>query len=203
MTAPLLHGLVLGGGKSRRMKRDKGRLDYHGSSQLAWTARTLVGFCREVRVGLRPDQETPPDVSAKPLYDRRGSVGPLDAILSALEENPGVAWLVVACDLPLLNRKTLQALVAGRDPRRMATAFRSSWDGLPEPLCAIYEPSSLPVLADGLARDVCCPRKILIQLEIPLLELPDSRALHNINTPEEYDQVQEEMKNVSPEGEPS
>lgn len=175
------------------MRRDKSRLDYHGVSQAAWTAAALKEFCDDVRLSLRPGQEAHPDVAARPLYDRYGSVGPLDGIVSAMEEDSGVAWLVVACDLPLLSRKTLAILVAGRDSGRLATAFRSSVDGLPEPLCAIYEPGAFPVLADCLFRNVYCPRKILIQLEIPLLDLPDPRALQNINTLEEYEKARAQI----------
>ena len=47
---------------------------------------------------------------------------------------------MLACDLPLLDAATLEHLLRARDPRRAATAYRSSHDGLPEPLCAIYEP---------------------------------------------------------------
>lgn len=192
-----INGLVLGGGRSRRMRRDKSHLDYHGSSQIAWTTAALEEFCDDVRVSLRPGQEAPPDVTATPLFDRHGSVGPLDGIVSALEENPEVAWLVVACDLPLLNRPTLQALVAGRDPSGLATAFRSTEDNLPEPLCCIYEPRSLPILADYLKQNTCCPRKILIQLKIPLLDPPSPQALQNINTPEECKNVRSELAEVS------
>lgn len=189
-----LHGLVLGGGRSRRMQRDKSRVEYHGSSQMAWTANLLREFCREVRVSVRPGQESPSDVAAAPLYDRHGSVGPLDGIVSALTENPDVAWLIVACDLPLLSDATLRTLVAGRKRDCPVTAFRSSGDGLPEPLCAIYEPESRAILADFLERKRSCPRRILIELDLPLLDLPDPRALDNINTPDEYETVRKTLR---------
>jgi molybdopterin-guanine dinucleotide biosynthesis protein A len=58
---------------------------------------------------------------------------------------------VLACDLPFLDAATLDALIAGRDLERDATAFRSSHDGLPEPLCAIYEPRARAAIAAHLA----------------------------------------------------
>jgi molybdopterin-guanine dinucleotide biosynthesis protein A len=103
-----------------------------------------------------------------------------------LQAHPKAAWLVVACDLPFLNEQTLRHLVEHRDPRRLATAYKSSHDGLPEPLCAIWEPAARePVLA-YMATGKQCPRKFLINADTLLLDLPDARALDNVNTAEEY-----------------
>ena len=49
---------------------------------------------------------------------------------------------MLACDLPFLADETLRHLIEHRDPSRLATAYRSSHDGLPEPLCAIWEPAA-------------------------------------------------------------
>ena len=68
--------------------------------------------------------------------------GPIAGIIAAQAQFPDAAWLVVACDLPQLDDTTLEDLKSRRDPRRLATAFLSDVDGMPEPLCAIYEPAS-------------------------------------------------------------
>jgi molybdopterin-guanine dinucleotide biosynthesis protein A len=111
--------------------------------------------------------------------------GPIAGILAAQSRHPEAAWLVVACDLPFLDDATLATLVARRDPRRLATAFRSRHDGLPEPLCAIYEPGSrAAILAHvGAGRD--CPRKFLMEQDVVLLEPATPAALDNANTPED------------------
>jgi molybdopterin-guanine dinucleotide biosynthesis protein A len=76
--------------------------------------------------------------------------------------------------------------VAARDPARIATAFRSACDGLPEPLCAIYEPAARERLKAFVARGVLCPRKALIESSVLLLDPADGRALENVNRPDEY-----------------
>ena len=68
--------------------------------------------------------------------------GPIVGIRSALAANPNVAWLVLACDLPFLSDAALSQLLRERDPAAVATAYRSTHDGLPEPLCAIWEPAA-------------------------------------------------------------
>src|SRR5258708_903771 len=76
-----------------------------------------------------------------------------------------------------------------REPRSPLPAARragASHDGLPEPLCAIYEPRSRAPLAAYVAAGKQCPRKFLLGVDTLLLDEPNPRALDNINTPEEY-----------------
>ncbi|MCS7049922.1 MAG: molybdenum cofactor guanylyltransferase, partial [Verrucomicrobiae bacterium] len=79
--------------------------------------------------------------------------------------------------------------LARRNPAAYATAYRSAQDGLPEPLCAIYEPAIGRKLAELRARGVTCPRRALQALGVPLLELPDPHALDNVNEPVEWEQA--------------
>jgi len=100
---------------------------------------------------------------------------------------------VLACDLPYLDARTLDVLIAARDPQRVATAFRSSHDGLPEPLCAIYEPRALEGVRAHVAGGRNCPRKFLINADTKLLDQPDARALDNVNTVAEYGHAMESL----------
>jgi molybdopterin-guanine dinucleotide biosynthesis protein A len=93
---------------------------------------------------------------------------------------------VLECDLPFLDAGTLKHLVWARQEDRVATAYRSSHDGLPEPLCAIYEPASRDGIRAYVETGKNCPRKFLIRSEAHLIEEPNPRALDNVNTPEEY-----------------
>ncbi|MFO1468950.1 MAG: NTP transferase domain-containing protein [Steroidobacteraceae bacterium] len=188
MTAPPLQGLVLAGGLSSRMKRDKAGLEYEGRDQLSRAVELLGRHVQTVSISVRSSQSQDPLRGRWPMIvDSVEGEGPLVGICSALAANPAAAWLVIACDLPFLSDATLAALIARRDPQAVATVYRSSHDGLPEPLCAIWEPSAAPLLAQYHAEGGRCPRKFLIRRNAPLLELPDPRALDNVNTPQEYD----------------
>jgi molybdopterin-guanine dinucleotide biosynthesis protein A len=186
MIAPI-YGLVLAGGRSTRMQRDKAALHYHGRTQLEWAMGLLGPYVERAFVSVRPDQAHDP-VRAKfaQILDRHDDLGPIAGIVAAQDAHPDVAWLVLACDLPYLEAGTLEHLLHSRQPRRQATAYRSSHDGLPEPLCAIYEPASRPVIAAYVGSGRQCPRKFLIKADVNLLEQPNPRALDNVNTPEEY-----------------
>ena len=190
LDTPPVYGLLLSGGGSRRMQRDKAQLAYAGEPQLrrAWRLLQAVTTC--AFVSLRADQRSDPLRRDLPqIVDTYDAIGPTAGILSAQEAYPDVAWLVVACDLPLLDADTLQMLLDARDPSADATAFCSRFDGLPEPLCAVWEPSSHVLLKERHAGASYCPRKALILLRSKLLPTPGD-ALDNINTPEEFSEMQ-------------
>ncbi|MBT6957918.1 MAG: NTP transferase domain-containing protein [Opitutae bacterium] len=197
-TAPL-HALLLAGGHSRRMGKEKSKLLYQGQTQFS----RIVVILRELGIpshlSIRAGQTLPAEAMAaeiNPIHDRDSfkDIGPLGGILSALASHPGHAFLVIACDLPFLEIKTLEQLIQDRKPEKLATAFRSHHDRLPEPLCAIWEPHGAKLLQRKLDAGIRCPRKILIQSEIQLLELTNKEALDNINTPEEYRDALARMK---------
>ena len=190
MTTPpgKLFGLVLAGGRSARMGRDKALLTYSdGRPQAVVVYEMLREFCGRVYLSVRTHRET---LSEWPqLVDRCEEIGPIAGILTALDEHREAAWLVVACDLPFLSRETLCQLLAARDPQKIATAFRSAHDGLPEPLCAIYEPTARARLLEFVTQGLHCPRKMLINSPVHLVEPADRRALDNVNDPLEYERA--------------
>jgi molybdopterin-guanine dinucleotide biosynthesis protein A len=183
-----LYGLVLAGGRSSRMQRDKATLTYHGRTQLEWAMELITPFVERAFVSVRPDQKSDP-VRAKfaQIVDTADNLGPIAGIMAAQAAHPDAAWLVLACDLPFLDAATLKHLIWARQEDKPATAYRSSHDGLPEPLCAIYEPASREAIAAYVTTTgKNCPRKFLIRSEAHLIEEPNPRALDNVNTPEEY-----------------
>jgi len=183
-----LRGLVLAGGRSQRMQRDKATLEVAGETQLARAVRLVNAVASKTYVSVRPDQVAEAERARWPqIVDRLENIGPAAGILAAQEQHPDHAWLVVAVDLPLLDAATLAHLVAERDTRALATAYRSGdSDGLPEPLCAIWEPASREPLAAFLGAGRSCPRKFLLTHGAHLIDLASADALANMNTPDDY-----------------
>jgi molybdopterin-guanine dinucleotide biosynthesis protein A len=190
MSRPPVFGLILAGGISRRMNRDKAALKYRGKTQLDRAFELASRHVTPVFVSVRADQTLDPTRAQRPMIvDSIAKEGPIAGIRSALAAHPEVAWLVLACDLPYLSDAALDYLLRRRDAAAFATAYTSAHDGLPEPLCAIWEPSAAEALADYQAGGGHCPRKFLIRHGARLLEPQDTRALENVNTPEEYTQA--------------
>ncbi len=180
-----LYGLVLAGGKSSRMGRDKAALIYHGKPQVQVGYELLEKFCAKVFVSTRAEQAKENTfVGLNQIHDSFLNMGPLGGILSAFRAHRQAAWLILACDLPFVNEEAIAHLLQQRDIQKFATAYISTEDGLPEPLCAIYEPQSYPRLLQFLGEGLQCPRKFLIRSEIVQVEQQGAH-LQNVNRPEE------------------
>ena len=195
-SAPPLFGLVLAGGRSARMGRDKASLTYGDDTpQLERAMSLLQPHVVRAYVSVRADQGADPlRARFAQIPDTIENLGPIAGLLAAQAQRPEVAWLVMACDLPLLDEDTLARLLRARAPERAATAYRSSHDGLPEPLCAIYEPRSREAVAAYVASGRHCPRKFLLGADTLLLEEPNPRALDNINSPGDYGSAMEQLQ---------
>ncbi len=184
MSEQPIYGLVLSGGESKRMGRDKALLRRDGQSQLAFIVALLERHVERVFVSTREEQKDEPERSRfDQVIDHYTDMGPLAGILSAMDDHPEADWLVVACDLPNIGDETLRHLLANRSPVQPFSAYISSHDGLPEPLCAVYRASSAPLLRQFADDGIRCPRKILIRSATHLLEQLDPRSLDNVNTP--------------------
>jgi molybdopterin-guanine dinucleotide biosynthesis protein A len=181
---------VLAGGKSTRMGFDKGAVNWYGKEQRYYMADLLKKHCDKVYISCR-DEEQQKEIDLKYLSmpDTFTGLGPYGAILSAFRENPDRAWLVIACDLPLVDASVIQHLADNRNTATIATAYQSQQNEFPEPLITIYEPKSYPALLQFLAQGYSCPRKVLINSDITLLQSPKEDALANVNTPDELDRI--------------
>ncbi|HLY78444.1 MAG TPA: NTP transferase domain-containing protein, partial [Caulobacteraceae bacterium] len=105
--APGMVGVVLAGGASRRMGRDKAALAVDGETLAARAARRLLGVCPRVAIadggrGLVPGLPCLPDAPG---------AGPAAGILGAARAWPGHSLLVLACDLPRVSEALLRELV--------------------------------------------------------------------------------------------
>jgi len=145
---PPLYGLVLAGGRGSRLGRDKAALDYHGTAQVRWAHALLARHCACAWASARAAAQAAefPFVGLPTLTDAPQVEGPAAGLAAAFGCAPDAAWLLIAVDMPLLEDATLEALVANREPRAIATAYRHP-DGTPEPLCTIWEPSVRRLLA--------------------------------------------------------
>jgi molybdopterin-guanine dinucleotide biosynthesis protein A len=177
-----IQGLVLAGGKSTRMGTDKGTLQFYGKNQRDVTIELLEKYHLKSYLSVREEQEIS---NENKITDKFIGLGPFGAICSAFQENPDVAWLVLATDLPFVNDEVIQLLLKHRNPSKIATTIKGKSAQFPEPLITIWEPKSYTLLLNYLAQGYSCPRKVLINSDVEIVEIDDS-FIRNINTPEDF-----------------
>lgn len=180
-------GVVLAGGWSRRMGRDKALLAAGGESLPAAAARRLAAVCAEVAVadrgrGLLPGLPSLPDGPGR---------GPAAGILGAAAAYPGRRLLVLACDLPRVPEDLLAALARPPEPDWTVPRWR---EGV-EPLCALYGPAALAALGRRIARGLFALHRLAEEdLAVRVLEgedlarFGDPREIFlNLNAPEDWE----------------
>lgn len=188
-------GVVLAGGASRRMGWDKALLVIEDKSLPALAAERLKAVCAEVAVADR-GRGLVPGLSSFP--DAPGG-GPAAGILGAAAAYPGRPLLVLACDLPRVPVELLAELASSGAwdwavPR---------WDRGLEPLCALYGPTALAILA---GKGLRAPHRLAAEdLAIRYLEGdglarfgPPEEVFLNLNTPEDLERYTSSASGTSP-----
>lgn len=183
---PLVGGILVGGG-SRRMGRSKALLEWQGATFVERIAATLRAAVPEV-VLLGSATGLPVSLGHLPLVaDPPGPQGPLAGVLAALDFRPGFAWLILTCDQPLLTAATLDWLIAGRRPGRIAVLPRLGADRI-EPFPGIYEPgcrSALMALSAPERRGSLQPLADATGVHVVPIPARLAGELRGANTPEE------------------
>ncbi len=136
-------GVVLAGGASRRMGRDKARMPIDDTTWLEHAARRLAAVCRQVLIADRGVGDHP----LWPSIDDGPGRGPAAGILGAHRKFPQHELLVLACDLPAVPVSLLRHLATST---KADLVIPRHGDGI-EPLCALYRPRALQGLEAQVA----------------------------------------------------
>jgi molybdopterin-guanine dinucleotide biosynthesis protein A len=180
-------GIVLAGGASSRLGRDKAGIRLGEETLLSRTVGLLRGITPEVAVSGRDPM--PFGADAPWFEDSLRGVGPMGGIATALDRY-GAPCLCVSCDLPLLTRDVLVLLLWAREernPAQVMTTFHDPVTGYIESLVALYEPEALPLLRNAAARGVYKLSEAVppeARRHIPYPMNADTTFM-NINTPED------------------
>ena len=180
-----VEGLLLIGGKSKRMGRDKGKLAYKGISQRLYGYALLEAVCGKAHFSCNQKQaEELKDFSC--IIDQYPGQGPLGGILSAFEQRPQTSFLVLACDMPKVVLENLHNLLTQRNHTTLATVMQHPLSGRVEPLFAIWEYGVYPTLQAYWQKGDRSPTDFLDQVPVQRVFPNSPEILENINTYQEY-----------------
>ncbi|MGH7721792.1 MAG: molybdenum cofactor guanylyltransferase [Candidatus Dormibacteria bacterium] len=171
VAAPPLTGLILCGGRSRRMGVDKAVLVVDGERLVDRAARRLRAVSDPV---LLAPGERPLTVSGCASVPESVAAGPLSGIVSGLRASPHDLTAVVAVDMPWLDAELL-ALLAAACSTEDDAVVPLSVNGL-EPLHAVYARSALPAMAGALAGGRLRMRAVLDDLRVRTIDVADLLA---------------------------
>ncbi len=185
--------VILTGGKSRRMGRDKGELPVGESTLLERMIDRWTGVFDAVAVSAGEGGRTlPAEVPA--LLDRHPGAGPMAGLEAALAELETDAVFLTAVDMPFGDAALARWMAERMGQADVCTIRRG--DGRPEPLFALYRKSCLPVITRSLEEG----RRSFVQGLFPFVAVEQigeeelaafdlERSLFNANSPEEWERA--------------
>lgn len=179
--------IVLAGGRSRRMGRDKAHLPLGDGTLLERLLGQVVPVFAEVLLSVDHAQRYP-EIDLPQIVDSEPGAGPLAALASTLAQATYPRAFVVACDIPELPASLVQFLLEGLDQPAadglLPEAVIPTVGRRPQYLLAAYRPIIAPRLHDAVGRGkraAACVVDLSRARLIPLSQLPV-----NLNTPEQY-----------------
>ncbi|WP_462325299.1 molybdenum cofactor guanylyltransferase [Desulfoplanes sp.] len=184
-----LQGVVLAGGKSTRMGKDKARVVFHGQDLVKHAVKVLENLCDQVWISGRDGSGH--GLSNPWFLDEAPGKGPLRGIVTALEHIKAPC-MFLPCDLPLMDVPTASRLThayKNRPPGTLRTDFIQQATGFIEALVAIYDPGCIPFINRALSQEhYKVARAIPDQfcVHIPYSR-SGSRPFLNINYPEDLE----------------
>jgi molybdopterin-guanine dinucleotide biosynthesis protein A len=192
-------GLILVGGKSSRMGRDKAFLDVNGHPLFE---RALSLFRRNfAEILLSGDRAERFATYGFPVLGDIHPGSPLGGIYTGLVHAKTPYLFVASCDLPFPSEAVLRHLCSIRDGFDIVVPIT---DQGYEPLFALYSRRCLKTIEEFLASGECCAYGYYDKLSVrevtggELAELDKTgNCFRNINTPEEFDHLGEELRHDS------
>ena len=200
-------GVLLAGGKSRRMGEDKRYLVVGEQTLLERGLGVLRSMFHEVLVVIAQDS-APLDIDARVVRDLVPDCGSLGGIYTGLTQATTPYIFAVACDMPFLNQAVITQFTTRRDTAdivmaRLATRLH--------PMHALYGKGCLPAMEQMIVarqlkiQELVSHASLRVQYvtEADLLSIdPSWRSFHNVNTPEDLEAACSLLARISPPGQP-
>jgi molybdopterin-guanine dinucleotide biosynthesis protein A len=188
MIHPALSVAIMAGGKSSRMGTDKAFVPFEGRPLIETVIEQVTGLGEElILIANQPEQYAHIGV---PIFgDVYPDHGPLGGIYTAVHHARHPHTLIVACDMPWLNRSLLEYMISLRET---ADIIVPRWEQFPEPLHAIYNKACLPPIETNLKAQRLKITTFFSKVSVRFVSKTeiqrfdsDGRSFANINTPDD------------------
>jgi molybdopterin-guanine dinucleotide biosynthesis protein A len=182
--------LVLAGGDSRRMGRQKAWLEVGDTTLLRYVVERLAPAFSEVMVSFAEPEQLEEPVPYRIVFDRKRSTGPLAGLEAGLVAARYEVIFAVGCDMPYVTQEVAQMAVAAA---RGCDAAIPRLDGRPEPVCGAYRRSALPFVTGALNSGRLKAADVAVDLDVTWLEGLDPGAFRSLNTPQDLERFHAEI----------
>lgn len=195
ITKGKLTGLVVCGGASSRMGRDKSLLHYHNKIQRYHIADMLSYYCNDVYLSLN-ELQINTDTAYKAFIDlpQYSQCGPMAALLTAYHFLPESNLMVIGCDYPLLTYGELERFISSLNDNTALKAFYNEESGYYEPLLAYYTAPMIHVVKAQFEQGNTSLQRVLKECEAEQYFPKDKNSIKSVDDPAAHEQVKEWIK---------
>ncbi|MCK4957979.1 MAG: molybdenum cofactor guanylyltransferase [Planctomycetes bacterium] len=178
--------IIMAGGQSRRMGRDKGLLAVSGEPMIKRVFEQLRPHFKQILISAADEQKYA-FLGARVVIDAEMGRGPLMGIASSLRASENDLNFVVACDIPEIDIDLVGELLAQAGD--YDAVIPTSGPKRPEPLFAIYTRASLPSIEKALSEGKNRVLDGVAGCKVKYIELTQGRVIRNINTIDDYNDL--------------
>lgn len=175
--------IIMAGGKSSRMKRDKALLPFRGYNSLAeYQYRRFKSLFHRVYISAKSDKfDFPVDI----IEDSYEESSPLIAIISIFERLKDINEVaILSVDSPYIQKEQFQTLLKNRK-KEIDIIVANSKNGI-EPLCGIYRRTIIPIAKEMLSNNRHSLKTLLERCNSKNIYFENSNLFTNLNYPEDY-----------------
>lgn len=191
--------MLQAGGQSTRMGEDKGLMSFGQASLVEYVLEQVVDLGDEILVvSNRPEEYAFLDL---PVYsDVYPGIGALGGLLTALTYTKSAYSLILACDMPFINRGLINYMFAQSPGYDVAVPVFGKKEFI-EPFRGIYSKGCLPainqVISEGKRRAIAFHSDVRVRIiseeEVRRFD-PDGKSFINVNTPGDYQRALELLR---------
>ncbi len=187
-----LTGIILSGGRSSRMGKEKGLLHYKGKPLISFAISALEPLVDKIIIGANNELDKYQKFGFEIVEDEVKNIGPLGGILSALNHSKTEHNLVLSCDTPYISTNFLSYLYSNINDYEVVVA--SHGNNKIEPLCGFYSRQIINRAKDNVAVGDYKLRNLFRNVNFQSLTIDDSLSFYteklffNVNNPQDLNQ---------------
>jgi len=181
-------GIILCGGKSSRMGKNKALLTLNGKFIIRYVIDVLNEFCDNLLISTNTDELN--FLNIETVADEYKNIGPIAGILSALKKSSTEQNIILSCDTPFITREFIAYML--RETNTYDVLLPVFNDHL-QPMTGIFNKRLIPHIEQEISEGNYIPPRIFEKSKLKKLRVNENTSgwhqhlFFNINSPEDYD----------------
>jgi molybdenum cofactor guanylyltransferase len=184
-------GIILAGGQSSRMGKEKGLIEWKGKTLIEYAIAVLSPICENILISANNDHFD--SLGYPVIEDLIPGCGPMGGIFSALTRSETRNNLVIPSDTPFVTQEVYQYLMSHEGSFDVIVPV--DHDSFYQPLCAVYSRSVLPAMEMQINERILGFTPLLNKVEIKAVHLYmtmgfyHTKTFYNINSPADLEAI--------------